>query len=71
MKADAGQCRGRCIEFRVRSRSSLSSYFQSYNHRQVEENKDNNTVERTEPFSQLKRKIIEKTEMYALNALWT
>lgn len=54
MKADAGQRRGRCIEFRVRSRSSLSSYFQSYNHRQVEENEDNNTVERTEPFSQLK-----------------
>lgn len=71
MKADSGQCRGRCIEFRVRSRSSLSSYFQSYNHRQDEENEDSNTVERTEPFSRLKWKTIVKTEMYALNTLCT
>lgn len=71
MKADAGQRRGRCTEFRVRSRSSLSSYFQSYNHRQVEENEDSNTVERTEPFSWLKWKTIVKTEMYALNTLCT
>lgn len=71
MKADAGQRRGRCIEFRVRSRSSLSSYFQSYNHRQVEENEDSNTVERTEPFSRLKWKTRVKTEMYALNTLCT